>query len=114
MIEAEESSEPRCAMCESGQISTRQENLDYQYGQPGPGQAMFQIEVPVRHCNKCSFEYTDEVAEGIIDRFVKNWLASNPYQCPKCAWKGAKPLRVKFGVVECPKCNTEIVMERAP
>lgn len=62
-----------CPDCgEEGPTSSlRDHNLEY----GRPPSVLLAVKIPVYHCNKCGFEFTDSEAEAIMDAAVREHLA---------------------------------------
>jgi hypothetical protein len=97
--------ELRCGSCDSTDIQTTQEKDLIYYGEPGPNQAVIPCMVTVLTCKRCNWAWMDATGEDERAAAIAKWLASNPYQCGACCWKGSRPKRPRFGVVECPACD---------
>ena len=61
----------RCPECNSTEVIT-EENIPYlfPYGMK-PNQIMLEVQIPIRKCQKCGFQYMDHESEDIIDAINK-------------------------------------------
>jgi len=57
-----------CPNCGKSQIETRTETQTVQYKC-----TILNIDIPVRKCLDCNFEYTDHEAEDLIDTAIREW-----------------------------------------
>jgi putative zinc finger/helix-turn-helix YgiT family protein len=60
----EEPSDTACPLCGSEEITTSQHRHSFYYGS-GESAVELTVNVPVRRCDACEFEYLDEVAERL-------------------------------------------------
>lgn len=61
--------EDACPMCGSQAITTREKRDEYVYG-TGASAVTLQIDLPVRQCESCHFEYLDHESERLIHNAV--------------------------------------------
>lgn len=65
-----------CAQCGAAGVTTTMEVDRFPYGVDGPDQVMLEATVPVRKCDKCGFDYTDDEGGDARDAAVKVHLAT--------------------------------------
>lgn len=61
--------EDACPMCGSRDVNTNEQRDEYVYG-TGESAVALPIDLPVRQCASCHFEYLDHVAERLIHNAV--------------------------------------------
>lgn len=73
LIEFPQSEHIECPMCETHNVQTSIETETFPYGS-GPDTVDLTARVPVRTCNDCGFQFTDDIAEEARHDAVCNHL----------------------------------------
>lgn len=63
-----------CAECDSTNVETHVVTDKMKYGVAGPNQVVIVVDIPVRRCKRCGFEYTDWEAEDIRTAAINRYL----------------------------------------
>ncbi len=65
-----------CPQCDSIEVWVRQETEEFKYGDARKPltQVTLSVAIPVWTCRTCGFEWTDYVAEELIDKKVRDYL----------------------------------------